>query len=162
MATPKNQKPNGLNAQEEASQEQGFGIHKIYTKDTSFESPNALEMFQMPEWNPDVHLDLHTKTEVADQDLHEVVLTLTVTAKTKDEKVAFLVEVQQAGLFYLSGFEKEELKHMLGSFCPSILFPYGREAVSNLVSRGGFPPLYLAPINFDMLYQQHLEDEKKH
>lgn len=154
-------KSNGLNHSETDHQEQSFGIHKIYTKDISFESPNTLEMFQMEEWKPQVHLDLHTKTEAADDDMHEVVLTLTVTAKAENGKVAFLAEVKQAGLFYLVGFPKEELKHMLGSFCPSILFPYGREVISNLVSRGGFPPLYLAPINFDMLYQHHLEQEGK-
>lgn len=158
MNHPQNSKPNGSHP--ENPQEQNFGIHKIYTKDISFESPNTLEMFQMEAWNPQVHLDLHTKTEAAEQDMHEVVLTLTATAKTENGKIAFLAEVKQAGLFYLTGFQKEELKHMLGSFCPSILFPYGREAISNLVSRGGFPPLYLAPINFDMLYQHHLEQEQ--
>lgn len=152
-------KPNGLNHTETNAKEQFFEIIKIYTKNISFESPNTLEMFQKMDWKPQVHLDMNTKVNDAKDNTQEVILTLTVTAKV-DDKVAFLAEVEQAGLFEISGFAKEDMKHMLGSFCPNILFPYGREVISSLISRGGFPPLYLAPINFDMLYQHHLEQEK--
>jgi preprotein translocase subunit SecB len=147
-------------ANQQENKEPGFGIHKIYTRDVSFESPNPVELFESDQWEPEIHLDLHTKTTSVRDNLHEVILTLTVTAKGKDKKPAFLVEVQQAGLFFLEGFDKDNLKHMLGSFCPSILFPYGREVIASLVSRGGFPPLHLAPVNFDMLYQHHLEEEQ--
>lgn len=153
-------KANGFHPEEAAPQEQNFEIHKLYLKGCSFESPNTPEMFEKEEWKPQVHLDIHTKTHAAGDNIHEVILTLTATAKVEREKIAFLAEVEQAGLFYLAGFAAEELKHMLGSFCPNILFPYGREKISSLVSSGGFPPLYLAPINFDMLYQHHLEQEK--
>jgi preprotein translocase subunit SecB len=88
------------------------------------------------------------------------VLSLTVTVKNQ-EQTAYLVEVQQCGIFSIAGFNDEDLSHMLGSFCPNILFPYAREAVSDLVTRGGFPQLLLAPVNFDALYAQHVQQLQK-
>jgi preprotein translocase subunit SecB len=143
-----------------AKEEQQFAIQRIYIKDISYEAPSVPHVFQN-EWKPELNLDINTKTSVIDKGIHEVVLTLTVTVKN-DDKTAFLVEVHQAGIFTVLGFDEDQLKQTLGSFCPSVLYPYGREAVSDVVSRGGFPQLILAPINFDALYAQHnAEAEKK-
>jgi len=147
------------NSQESDAQgEQQFGIQKIYVKDVSFESPSTPQSFTET-WDPDVNLELNTNGTGIAEDTYEVVLSLTVTVKNAD-KTAFLVEVQQAGIFHMSGFGDEDLGGMLGSFCPNILFPYAREAVSDLVTRGGFPQLALAPVNFDALYAQHLEESQ--
>lgn len=141
------------------SENQSFDIQRLYVKDTSFESPSAPAIFR-EEWQPEVSIDLQTKSSILETDVHEVVLTVTVTAK-KQDKTIFLVEVKQAGIFSIKGFNKDQLAHMLGSFCPNILFPYAREVVTDISVRGGFPPLYLTPVNFDMLYSQHLEQQQK-
>ena len=141
------------------AENQTFDIQRLYIKDISFESPTAPAIFR-EEWQPEVNIDLQTKSQILDGDIHEVVLTVTVTAKKKD-KAIFVIEVKQAGIFTIKGFNKEQLGHMLGSFCPNILFPYAREVMTDISVRGGFPPLYLTPVNFDMLYAQHLEQQKK-
>src|SRR3990167_4772136 len=134
-----------------------FAIQRLYVKDLSLETPNSPKIFLDP-WEPQMHMDLATDASlVLDNDVREVVLTVTVTVKIK-EKVAFLVEVKQAGIFSLKGFTDEQQHHMLGSFCPNILYPYAREAVTDLVMRAGFPQLYLAPVNFDALYEQHQKE----
>lgn len=138
---------------------QQFVIHKIYTKDISFEAPNAPAIFN-EEWTPEVNFDLNSQARSIGENTYEVVLSLTVTTNNKD-KTAFLVEVQQAGIFGMSGFGPQELSHMLGSFCPNIIFPYAREVISDLVTRGGFQPLLLAPVNFDALYAQHMEQQQQ-
>lgn len=135
-----------------------FNIQRIYVKDLSFETPHAPEIFR-EEWKPEVNVDLQTKTNRLEDSIFEIVLHLTVTVKM-GERVAFLVEVHQAGIFTLKGFPEEQLAHALGSLCPNILYPYAREAISDLVIRGGFPQLLLAPVNFDALYMQHLEQQK--
>lgn len=135
-----------------------FSIQRIYTKDVSFEAPNSPEMFRS-DWKPALNLDLNTHTSLLSDDHHEVVLRLTVTVKVED-KVAFLAEVNQAGIFQVQSFPKDQLAHLLGSFCPNLLFPYAREVISSLVGRGGFPQLYLAPINFDALFEQQQEAAK--
>ena len=132
-----------------------FGIQKVYIKDVSFETPNSPEIFK-EQWQPDINLQLNNNTKSLDDSIHEVVLTLTVTAKI-GEKTAFLIEVQQAGIFNIKGYSEQEMGAMAGAYCPNILFPYARETISDLVTRGGFPQLLLAPINFDALYQQHLQ-----
>jgi len=142
----------------QAAQQQ-FAIQKIYIKDCSFESPNAPAAFT-EDWKPEISLDLNTRTDPLDKTTYEVVLVLTAKVQNAD-KTAFLVEVQQSGIFAIEGFENEQMGHMLGSFCPNVLFPYAREAVSDLVTRGGFPPLLLAPVNFDALYAQHLAEQEK-
>ena len=129
-----------------------FGIQRLYIKDCSFESPNSPQMF-LEEWKPELDLSLDNKSTTLDENLREVVLTVTVTVRVK-EKVAFLIEVKQAGIFTAHGFNQEQLEHMLGSFCPNILYPYAREAITDLAVRGGFPQLYLNPINFDLLFEQ--------
>lgn len=148
--------------QSEATQQgsnQQFAIQKIYIKDVSFESPNSPAMFTQ-EWQPEVNLDMNTNTQLLNEGVYEVVLSLTATVKNTDQ-TAFLVEIQQAGIFTITGFAENDMGHMLGSFCPNILFPYAREAVSDLVTKGGYPPLILAPVNFDALYAQHMTQQQQ-
>ncbi len=140
----------------EASQQ--FAIQRIYTKDISFEAPNSPHMFTV-KWEPQVNIDLNTAIATLAEGVHEVTLAVTVTAKV-GEKTAFLVEVKQAGIFTIAGFPEEQMGHMLHSFCPNILFPYARETVATLVTKGTFPQLDLAPINFDALYAQHLQRQQ--
>lgn len=139
--------------------QQQFAIQKIYTKDISFESPNSPSIFA-EQFQPQVSLELNTNGQGIAEDVYEVVLALTITVKHQD-KTAYLIEIQQSGIFTVKGFDENELGHMLGSFCPNILFPYAREAVSDLATRGGFPQLLLAPVNFDALYAQHLAEQQK-
>ena len=140
-----------------------FIIQRIYTKDLSFEAPNTPSIFQQ-EWKPELNMDLQTNSAHLGQDAYEVIVTATITAKS-EKKVAFLVEVKQAGIFSLKNFTEDKLKPVLGSYCPNIIFPYLREVVSDVVARGGFPQLNLAPINFDALYAkaqpQTTSDETK-
>jgi preprotein translocase subunit SecB len=143
---------NAAAAQEPASQ---FSLQRIYVKDLSFEAPKSPEIFR-DEWNPNIELDLNTRQRALDGDFYEVVLTITVTVKTAEE-VAFIAEVQQAGIFLVQGLDDGSKGHALGAFCPSILFPYARETLDSLVVRGSFPALMLAPVNFDALYAQELQ-----
>lgn len=140
---------------EQANEPQGreFSLQRIYVKDLSYETPNAPTVFA-DEWKPSFNLNLNSETKAVQQDLYEVVLTVTVTCKL-GEKTAYLIEIQQAGLFFMRGFPQEEMGAMVGAYCPNILFPYAREVVSDLVSKGSFPQLLLTPVNFDMLYAQH-------
>lgn len=134
-----------------------FEIQRIFVKDLSFEAPNTPHTF-VEERKPEVSLNLETKSNKIQDNLHEVILSITATVTTS-KKNAFLIEVHQAGVFLINGFPNEQLHQMLGSFCPNILFPYAREVVSDLVVRGGFPQLILAPVNFDALYAQHMEQK---
>lgn len=134
-----------------------IAIQKIYVKDLSFEAPNAPQCFT-EQWEPQVNLELGTSTQSVAEYNYEVVLSLTVTVSNND-KTAYLIEVQQAGIFHLEDFPDSVLNAMLGSFCPNMLFPYAREAVSDTVTRGGFPQMLLNPINFDALYEQHLQQQ---
>lgn len=142
-------------AEENKTAEKNFSIQKIYTKDLSFETPNSPQIF-IDKWEPKVDFNLGTNVQPLEDDLFEVSLTVTVTVKC-GEKTAYLVEVVQAGVFALVGFNDQEMGAMMGSYCPNILFPYAREVVSDLVNKGGFPQLLLAPVNFDALYAQHLQ-----
>lgn len=146
-------------AETNTNQDKQFSIQKIYTKDISFETPNAPKVFTS-KWEPSVDFNLGTNVEPMEDNLFEVTLTVTVTVKTED-KTAYLVEATQAGIFTLAGFNDQEMGPMLGSFCPNILFPYAREVVSDLVNKGGFPQLLLAPVNFDALYAQHLQQAQQ-
>ncbi|MFK5915159.1 MAG: protein-export chaperone SecB [Woeseiaceae bacterium] len=139
----------------ENNAEPHFTIEKIFLKDVSFESPAAPAIFT-EDWQPEINMDLNSSAQPLDENIFEVELSITVTAKNAD-KTAFLVEVKQCGIFSISGMDKENLDGMLGSFCPNILFPYAREAISDLVSKGGFPQLLLSPVNFDAIYAQHLQ-----
>lgn len=146
-------------AEETQQAEQQFIIERIYVKDISFEAPNSPSVFT-EKWEPDTNLNLNTQVNPLGEDHYEVELHVTVSVKTKDEKTAFLVEVVQAGAFLIKGYPQEQLAHLLASYCPSNLFPYAREVISNLVSKGSFPEMHLSPINFDALYAQRLEEEQ--
>lgn len=139
-----------------------FEIQRIFVKGLSLEAPNTPQTF-VEEWKPEVSLNLDTKSNRIQENLHEVILSITATVNT-NKKTAFLIEVQQAGVFMMSGFPDDQIHQMLGSFCPNILFPYAREVVSDMVVRAGFPQLILAPVNFDALYAQHQaqQSEDKH
>lgn len=140
---------------EQKEANQNLTIQKIYTKDISFESPNSPLAFQ-EEWKPEINVDLNTDGSDIDENNVEVILNVTVTAKNNG-KNTFLVEVQQAGVFQLTGFDDEQRGYIIGSYCPGTLFPYAREVISRLVTDGGFPPVLLAPVNFEALYQEHLQ-----
>lgn len=133
--------------------EKKVSVQKVYLKDFSFESPQTPQVFTEGKWDPKTNLNLRSTHSSSSAGFHEVVLTLTVETKHED-KTLFLIELQQAGLFFIEGYEQEEFAAVVGSFCPNVLFPYAREAISGIVSRGGFPDLLLQPINFDALYAQ--------
>lgn len=134
-----------------------FGIQRIYIKDLSFEAPTSPQIF-LQKWQPEVDLQLNTDTQPLEENVHEVTLSATVTV-TSEGKTAFLVEVKQSGIFYVKDFPPNELHAVLGSVCPGILFPYVREVVSDIVTRGSFPQLILAPVNFDALYNKQLQEK---
>ncbi len=143
-----------------APEGQQFILQRIYTKDLSFETPNSPAVFT-EKWEPETNVELNsTGTKLTDDNIFEVVLSVTVTAKLGD-KTAYLAEVQQAGIFTLSGFSDQELNALIHSHCPNLLFPYVREVVSDLVSKGSFPQMLLQPINFDALYAQHLQKQQE-
>ena len=145
-------------AQGEQQQPQ-FAIQRIFIKDVSFEAPNAPEIFRK-EWTPSLNVDMNVSNRKIDEGVYEV--TLTLTAKnTVGEETAFLCEVAQAGIFTVSEDMPEPNKaHTLGAFCPNILFPYARETISSLVTRGTFPQLNLAPVNFDAVFAQHIQQQQ--
>jgi preprotein translocase subunit SecB len=146
----------------EAAQENNqpaFNIEKIYVKDISLEIPHAPHIFLERE-SPQIDVQLSTQTETIEADVFEVMITNTVTAKV-GEKVMFLIEAKQAGIFRLSNLPKEDMEQVLAVMCPNILFPYLRELVSNTAVRAGFSPVLLNPVNFDMLYQQHKQEQAK-
>ncbi|MCH9691387.1 MAG: protein-export chaperone SecB [Gammaproteobacteria bacterium] len=149
---------NGTAANTEGSQVQ-FAMQRIYLKDLSFETPLGTEAFKK-QWKPQAHQELNTKTAKIDEDLYEVELTLTITVKLEEE-TAFLVEVQQAGLFGIKGLEGQQLAQALNINCPQILFPYAREVVDSAVVKGSFPALMLPPINFDALYSAALKQAQQ-
>lgn len=136
-----------------------FMIQRVYIKNLSYETNNTPAVFQ-EKWEPELNLDLNTEHTELDKGVYEVVLKVTATV-TNNNKTAFLVEVDQAGIFTIQGPSQEQLDHLLNSFCPSLLFPYAREVISSEVMRGSFPQLVLAPINFDALYMQQLEELKQ-
>lgn len=135
-----------------------FVIEKIYVKDLSLEIPNAPNIFLERE-TPEINLQLGTKSQGIDVGLYEVLLTVTVTAKIKD-KIMFLVEAQQSGIFRIRNIPNDEVDPVLGIGCPNILFPYLREVVSDIVTRAGFPPVILNPVNFEAIYQQKKTEAK--
>jgi len=153
MAEEQNVNP-GMSPEEVAAAQ--FQIQKLYVKDVSFELPNAPEVFQ-EQGQADVKMSLAQRVEDMGETLHEVVLTVTVTA-TLGEKTAYLAEVAQAGIFLISGFPEQATHAVMNTLCPSTLFPYARRAISGLVAEGGFPPLTLQPVNFDQLYTQRMQE----
>ena len=137
---------------------QQFAIQKIYVKDLSFESPNAPAVFTA-DFQPQINVELNTNGQSIGDNVYEVVLSITVTVK-QGENTAYLVEVQQSGIFNIEGMPEDQMAGMLAVFCPSIIFPYAREAISDVVTRGGFPQLLLAPVDFNAMYTQHLEQQQ--
>ncbi len=157
------EKPNEKAPEAAASEApaQLFKIQRVYLKDVSYESPQSPKVFVGgTTWQPNVSLHLNTESSKLDNDMFEVVLTVTATVKLGEE-VAYLTEIKQAGLFLIKGFEPARLGPMLGSFCPNLLFPFAREEIASLVQKGGFPQLLLDPVNFDALYAQHVEAAKQ-
>lgn len=140
-------------AEQEQAAENQLAISKLYIKDFSFESPQAPDVFKRSDWKPQTNLNLRSSHTAIDDNVHEVILTITIEAKDED-KILFLVELQQAGLFEISGYEGDALAAIVGSFCPNILFPYARETIAGMIQKGGFPEFVLQPINFDALYLQ--------
>lgn len=142
----------------EQSPQPRFVIQKIYIKDLSFETPNSPKVFAQ-EWKPELNLQLSNESQRIAENVYETALSLTVTAKLGSQ-TAFLAEVHQAGIFTFNGYSDKEMGPLLGSYCPNILFPFARETVADLVTKGGFPPLLLAPVNFDALYSQQMQQRQ--
>lgn len=136
--------------------EHRYVLQRIYLKDVSFESPNSPDVFAN-EWKPQVSVNFSTRSRPVDDDVYEVILTLTCEAK-QEEKTAFLIELHQAGVFTAKGFAPDELRQILGVHCPQNLFPFAREAIADLSLKGGFPQILLQPVNFEMLYRKNLEE----
>jgi preprotein translocase subunit SecB len=143
----------------ESQQQPIFGIEKIYVKDLSLEIPHAPDVF-LSGGQPKVDVQLHNEGAAIGEGMYHVVLTVTVTAKA-DEKTLFLVEVAQAGVFQIRNLPESDLEPFLATACPNILYPYARETVSDVVGRAGFPAVYLAPVNFDAIYLQRLQQAKE-
>ncbi len=148
--------------EQEKKQEPGqiFELQRIHLVDASFESPQAPAIFTK-EQKFNSNVELNSSNRKLGDNVYEVMLDLSLTVKSEDEKVAYLVEIKYAGIFTATGFGNEQLGHLLGSYCPNLIYPFAREVVSDLVVKGGFPQMLLAPINFDALYTQHLEQQKK-
>ncbi len=144
---------NHTNGADESAQAQ-FTVQKIYVKDVSFEAPNSPQIFN-EQGQPDLNLNLNQRVGKLSDEVYEVVLGVTVTC-TLEDKTVYVAEVQQAGVFGLTGFDERNVDFMLGTYCPNVLFPYARQAVSDLVGSGGFPPFFLQPINFEALYAEGL------
>lgn len=146
--------------QQTGDQQQGqFGIQKVYVKDISFETPNSPQIFS-DQQSPNVNLQLANESRRIADNSYEVVLRLTVTVAT-EEKTCYLAEVNQAGLFHIAGFPDQAVARMVGTVCPNILFPFARELISDLVTRGGFPQLLLAPVNFEALYARQQKQQQE-
>jgi preprotein translocase subunit SecB len=143
----------------EEGQQAGFAIEKLYVKDASIEVPNAPQIFT-DRTAPQVNVELGNSASKLDEGVYEVSIKVTVTAKIEDN-TAFLVEVTQAGIFAIRGIPDENLEMIVAITCPNILFPYAREAVSDMVTRAGFMPILLNPINFEALYAQQKTEAKK-
>ncbi len=141
-------------SEETPPQQSVFNIEKLYVKDLSLEIPHAPSIFLERE-NPQIDLQLHSQATAIEEGLFEVTVTATITAKLAEkDKVMFLIEAKQAGIFQVRNLPQGELEPVLGIVCPNILYPYLREVVSDLAVRAGFAPVLLNPINFDVLFQQ--------
>lgn len=137
-------------------QGQNVTLQSVYVKDLSFEAPKG-PFLPAQNQDPKIQLNLNTASSVVSNDVHEVVLTVTLEAKNGDVPV-YLAEVKQGGVFTVRGFSAEETRRILGSFAPNVLFPYVRQTVSDMISKGGFPPFFLPPVNFDALYERSLQE----
>ena len=140
--------------------EKSFLLQQLYVKDVSFESPNSPAIFQQGGVEPETELNIRNSHSALGNDLYEVVLHINVHAKKSDDTI-FLTELDQAGVFLIKGYTPQETGILLGTQCPSTLFPFARETVSSLVGKGGFPPLILQPINFDMLFARAQQEQQQ-
>lgn len=143
-------------------QQTTFAIQRIYLKDASYETPNAPGIF-LKEWNPEVNVEMDNSVNTLSEDnnLYDVQFKITVTAQIGGD-IAYIAEVVQSGIFLITGFEKKDRQRLTGSVCPDTLYPYAREALSNLMIKGGFPPFILTPVNFDYIYNKRLAESHKH
>ncbi len=135
-----------------------FALQRIYLKDCSFEAPNTPVIFTQ-KWEPEVNVDLNAAGKKVEENVYEVVLSVTVTAKLGD-KTAYLAEVQQGGIFVMAGMPEADIAALIHTQCANILFPYAREAISDLIGKGSFPQMLLSPVNFDALYAQHIQQQQ--
>ena len=134
-----------------------FAAQRIYLKDASYEAPNAPGIF-LDEWEPEVNVEMDNSVTAIDENgVYDVQLKITVTAKSKD-KTAYIAEVVQGGIFLIAGFEEKDRQRLTGSVCPDTLYPYAREALANLMSKGSFPPFLLTPVNFDYIYNKRMQE----
>jgi preprotein translocase subunit SecB len=135
-----------------------FVVQRLYVKDLSYETVDSPNIFK-EQWQPEINMELNNSTQKLEDDTFEVILKVTLTCKV-GEKTAYLIEVQQGGIFLVKGYNNEDIHRILGSHCPGILFPYVREVISDIVAKGSFPQMLLQPIDFNTLYLQHLEQQK--
>jgi preprotein translocase subunit SecB len=135
-----------------------FGLERFYLKDASFESPRSPEVFT-EQWKPDLQLDINSSARSLSDDRYEVVVTVTVHARDSEGNTSLIIEVQQAGIFKVSGLPPDKLKRVTATMCPNILFPYIRETIDSMAVRGGFPALMLAPVNFELLFDEALKQQ---
>lgn len=160
MAEEQTPQPNPAGAATEgASNQVQFAIQRLFLKDVSFETPMGIDALRK-QWKPAINQELNTKTKKIEENVYEVVLTLTITVKLEEE-TAFLIEVHQGGAFTINGLEGQQLAQVLNTTCPQILFPYAREVIDSTVTKGSFPALALPPINFDALFAQALNQAKQ-
>lgn len=143
---------------EAAEPQKLFNLQKIYIRNMSFESPNSPEIFTQ-QVQPQLEIDLNVESRTLEENVYHVVLRVTATTKMED-KTAFLCEVEQAGVFTIAGFDENETGYLIGVQAPNALFPFARETISNLVTKGGFPPLLLEPVNFDAMYAEHMQQQQ--
>ncbi|MWP49442.1 MULTISPECIES: protein-export chaperone SecB [unclassified Gilliamella] len=136
-----------------------FAIQRIYTKDVSFETNNIPEVFTK-QWQPELNIELNSSSQTLSENVYEVALRVTLTAKQQDE-VVYICEVTQAGIFSLIGFDDGQIQHCVGAYCPNILFPYAREVISSLVNKGTFPQVNLEPVNFEALFINYLQQQQQ-
>lgn len=146
-------------AQEKDQSKQLFQAQKVYLKDVSFETPNSPQIFML-KWEPNLTIDFSSSSQAIGEDLFEVVLTLTVTSNVED-KTAYLAETHQAGIFLIKNVGPEDLQRALNVQCLRIIYPYASAAISDLVSKGGFPQLLLSPISFEGVYRQRLQHARE-
>ncbi|MDR2688897.1 MAG: protein-export chaperone SecB [Azoarcus sp.] len=147
------------NNPQQAAQQPVFSIEKIYVRDLSIEVPNAPKIFLVNE-NPQINVQLRTEGTSIDDGLHEVKLTITVKATVSEDRTLFLVETTQAGIFQIRNVPENELELVTLIGCPNILFPYARETISDAITRAGFPPILLAPVNFEAIYQARQQQQQ--
>jgi preprotein translocase subunit SecB len=149
---------NGESAENKSEKAQ-LSIQKVYMKGLSFDAADTPSVFKK-KWEPELALNLNTEHTELEDNVYEMVLTVTATVKNQNNE-AFKVEIKQAGIFNIQGATEEQLGQLLGSYCPNVLFPYAREAITTEVMRAGFPQLVLSPINFDAVYKKQLEEKGK-